>query len=43
MVTAAAPHTSLFVAWGDEEHTDDKRMLMDDLNISPGSVSFFLN
>jgi len=38
VVSADAPHTKLFIAHGDEEDdTDDKRMLMDDLNIAPGS------
>ncbi|XP_054261173.1 putative ATPase N2B isoform X2 [Macrosteles quadrilineatus] len=37
VVSADAPHKTLFIAHGDEEHTDEKRMLMDDLNIAPGS------
>ncbi|XP_015591803.1 putative ATPase N2B isoform X2 [Cephus cinctus] len=37
VVSAAVPHTKLFVAEGDSEYTDEKRMLMDDLKISHGS------
>lgn len=39
MISAAVPHTQLFVAEGESEYTDDKRMLMDDLKISHDSVS----
>lgn len=41
MISADAPHTELFVGHGDDEdHSiDEKRMLMDDLNIQHGSVS----
>ncbi|XP_012272694.1 putative ATPase N2B [Orussus abietinus] len=37
VISADAPHTELFVAEGDSEYTDEKRMLMDDLKISHGS------
>lgn len=44
MISADAPHTELFVGHGDDEdHSiDEKRMLMDDLNIQHGSVSSFI-
>lgn len=38
VVSAVAPYNKLFVAEGDEEFTDEKRMLMDDLAISHGTV-----
>ncbi|XP_043509021.1 putative ATPase N2B isoform X1 [Frieseomelitta varia] len=37
VISAAVPHTKLFVPEGDNEYTDEKRMLMDDLKISHGS------
>lgn len=37
VISAAVPHTKLFVPEGDNEYSDDKRMLMDDLKISHGS------
>ncbi|XP_031835893.1 putative ATPase N2B [Nomia melanderi] len=37
VISAAVPHTKLFVAEGDTQYTDEKRMLMDDLKISHGS------
>lgn len=37
VISAAVPHTQLFVPEGDSEYTDEKRMLMDDLKISHGS------
>ncbi|XP_076247582.1 putative ATPase N2B [Calliopsis andreniformis] len=37
VISAAVPHTKLFVPEGDSEYTDEKRMLMDDLKISHGS------
>ena len=40
VISAAVPHTKLFVPEGDNEYTDEKRMLMDDLKISHGSVSY---
>ena len=41
VISADAPHTELFIGHGsDEDHSiDEKRMLMDDLNIQHGSVS----
>lgn len=40
VISAAVPHTELFIPQGDSEYTDEKRMLMDDLKISHGSVSY---
>lgn len=37
VISAAVPHTKLFVPDGDNEYSDEKRMLMDDLKISHGS------
>lgn len=37
VISAAVPHTQLFVPEGDNDYTDEKRMLMDDLKISHGS------
>ncbi|XP_043263446.1 putative ATPase N2B [Colletes gigas] len=37
VISAAVPHTKLFVAEGNTDYTDEKRMLMDDLKISHGS------
>ncbi|OAD60519.1 Putative ATPase N2B, partial [Eufriesea mexicana] len=37
VISAAVPHTELFVPEKDSEYTDEKRMLMDDLKISHGS------
>ncbi|XP_054014600.1 putative ATPase N2B [Hylaeus anthracinus] len=37
VISAAVAHTKLFVAEGDSDYTDEKRMLMDDLKISHGS------
>ncbi|XP_076685612.1 putative ATPase N2B [Andrena cerasifolii] len=37
VISAAVPHTKLFVPEGVNEYSDDKRMLMDDLKISHGS------
>lgn len=37
VISAAVPHTKLFVPEGDIEFSDEKRMLMDDLKISHGS------
>ncbi|XP_058804936.1 putative ATPase N2B isoform X2 [Phymastichus coffea] len=37
VVSAVAPYNKLFVPEGDEEFTDEKRMLMDDLKISHGT------
>ena len=37
VISAAVPHTKLFVPEGINEYSDDKRMLMDDLKISHGS------
>ncbi|XP_051172910.1 putative ATPase N2B [Leptopilina boulardi] len=37
VVSAAAPHTELFAPEADAEYTDEKRALMDDLQISHGS------
>lgn len=37
MISAAAAANKLFVPEGDTEYTDEKRMLMDDLEISHGS------
>ncbi|KAK1127049.1 hypothetical protein K0M31_004658 [Melipona bicolor] len=37
VISAAVPHTKLFVPEGGNEYTDEKRMLMDDLKISHGS------
>lgn len=42
MISAAVPHTKLFVPEGNNEYTDEKRMLMDDLKISHGSVSYIM-
>lgn len=41
VITAAAPYSHLFVPDNEEEYTDEKRMLMDDLRITHGSVSNF--
>lgn len=38
-MSAAVPHTQLFLPESESEYTDEKRMLMDDLKISHGSVS----
>lgn len=38
-MSAAVPHTQLFLPETESEYTDEKRMLMDDLKISHGSVS----
>lgn len=40
VISAAAPYNKLFVPEGEEEFSDEKRMLMDDLKISHGTVSF---
>lgn len=40
VISAAVPHTKLFVPEGNNEYTDEKRMLMDDLKISHSSVSY---
>ncbi|OXU19544.1 hypothetical protein TSAR_010032 [Trichomalopsis sarcophagae] len=37
VISASAPYKQLFVPEGEEEYTDEKRMLMDDLKISHGS------
>uniref|UniRef100_A0A1B6CUE1 AAA+ ATPase domain-containing protein n=2 Tax=Clastoptera arizonana TaxID=38151 RepID=A0A1B6CUE1_9HEMI len=37
VISADASHKQLFIAHGDNETTDEKRMLMDDLNIQPGT------
>lgn len=37
VISAAVPHTKLFIPEGDSEYTDEKRMLMDDLKISHDS------
>ncbi|XP_011503008.1 PREDICTED: putative ATPase N2B [Ceratosolen solmsi marchali] len=37
VVSATAPYNKLFVSEGEEEYTDEKRMLMDDLKISHGT------
>jgi len=37
-MSAAVPHTQLFLPESESEYTDEKRMLMDDLKISHGSV-----
>lgn len=38
-MSATVPHTQLFSPESESEYTDEKRMLMDDLKISHGSVS----
>lgn len=38
-MSAAVPHTQLFLPEGESEYTDEKRLLMDDLKISHGSVN----
>lgn len=38
VITADLPHKQLFVAESENEYTDEKRMLMDDLKISTDSV-----
>ncbi|XP_043501719.1 putative ATPase N2B [Polistes fuscatus] len=38
VISAAVPHTQLFLPEGDSEYTDEKRMLMDDLKISHDSA-----
>ncbi|XP_046663883.1 putative ATPase N2B isoform X2 [Homalodisca vitripennis] len=43
VISADAPHKTLFVAHGDDEYTDEKRMLMDDLNITRGSENATAN
>lgn len=37
-MSAAVPHTQLFLSENESEYTDEKRMLMDDLKITHGSV-----
>ncbi|CAK9817323.1 Putative ATPase N2B [Anthophora plagiata] len=37
VISAAVPHTELFAPGTENEYTDEKRMLMDDLKISHGS------
>ncbi|XP_050464744.1 putative ATPase N2B isoform X1 [Cataglyphis hispanica] len=37
VMSAAVPHTQLFLPENESEYTDEKRMLMDDLKISHGS------
>lgn len=37
-MSAAVPHTQLFLSESESEYTDEKRILMDDLKISHGSV-----
>ncbi|XP_014238457.1 putative ATPase N2B [Trichogramma pretiosum] len=37
VISANAPYNKLFVPEGEEEYTDEKRMLMDDLKISHGT------
>ncbi|KMQ89476.1 atpase n2b-like protein [Lasius niger] len=37
VMSAAVPHTQLFLPESESEYTDEKRMLMDDLKISHGS------
>lgn len=43
VISAVGPFNKLFVAEGDSEYTDEKRMLMDDLAISHGSVNSINN
>ncbi|XP_006566096.3 putative ATPase N2B [Apis mellifera] len=43
VISAAVPHTKLFVPEGNNEYTDEKRMLMDDLKISHGSDDYKSN
>lgn len=43
VISAAVPHTELFIPQGDSEYTDEKRMLMDDLKISHGSDNYKSN
>ncbi|KAG5333837.1 AFG1L ATPase, partial [Acromyrmex heyeri] len=38
VMSAAVPHTQLFLSETESEYTDEKRMLMDDLKITHGSV-----
>ncbi|XP_018053937.1 PREDICTED: putative ATPase N2B isoform X3 [Atta colombica] len=38
VMSAAVPHTQLFLSENESEYTDEKRMLMDDLKITHGSV-----
>lgn len=38
-MSAAVPHTQLFLPENESEYTDEKRILMDDLKISHGSVN----
>lgn len=38
-MSAAVPHTQLFSPENESEYTDEKRILMDDLKISHGSVN----
>jgi len=42
VMSAAVPHTQLFLSEAESEFTDEKRMLMDDLKISHDSVSINL-
>lgn len=42
-MSAAVPHTQLFLPESESEYTDEKRMLMDDLKISHGSVNILKN
>lgn len=42
-MSAAVPHTQLFLPESESEYTDEKRMLMDDLKISHGSVNILEN
>lgn len=41
-MSAAVPHTQLFLPESESEYTDEKRMLMDDLKISHGSVNILI-
>ncbi|XP_076753263.1 putative ATPase N2B [Xylocopa sonorina] len=43
VISATVPHTELFVPQGDNEYTDEKRMLMDDLKISRDSENYKSN
>lgn len=43
MVSAASPHTDLFLRDTNNDDDDDRRVLMDDLNITKGSVSIWIN
>ncbi|CAL7942966.1 unnamed protein product [Xylocopa violacea] len=43
VISATVPHTELFVAQGESEYTDEKRMLMDDLKISRESENYKSN